>query len=493
MKKPVILLTILCIAAFFQCGILFPAYGAEDAITRKEAVDLIQKAVDIRTNVGTFFQWYEGGASRAFFFRDIDLSDRIRPQNTPEVDPEYKFYSFFKVKDGYDPEGVKRLINDTFSEQLASAIIENIKNFFDLYYEENGVWFYGYYYGGDKFSFEDGDRQYTYFEPAEIEDMKILKNIGGNAVVSVPVHRFHNQTLDGDENTARLTTDVFFFLTNESGKWKISGTDFSNMLFRADRTVDSSGELTAEFVRESIVAAVSDIYSMTRLANYHRLDTYGGARNQEHKQNNFPTGGPYGGHSYNILEGDLSQKDTWIDYAKLFCTDEVAERLLTLDDTWLLLGVNEGKNLSFVEGLDPETMYYYFPYSDTGAYEFGISEEYGLKSVSSDSFEISMEDDDHATVTYHFRPFAKFEWNLGEAEMLEPFDAELRYVKTADGWRLGSADFIEKLDASYAKFSMHLTHRRYSPPDTGDPVSVWYILTALIFTGSVLVKKKTFG
>ena len=485
MRRIIVSLTIIFVIVLLQSAILSPAYGAEDAITREEAADLIQKAVDIRTSVGTFFQWYEGGASRAFLYRDIDISDRIRPQNKPE---NYPFHSFFKVKDGFEPENVKKMIRDTFSDQIASAIIDNSKGFFDLYYEEAGVWFYGYYYGGDKFSFEDGDRPYTYFEPSEIADMKILDNTGGKAAVSVPVHRYYNQTLDGDENNARLTADVLFFLSNESGKWKISGTDFSNMLFRADRTVDSSGELTADFIKESIVAVVSDIYSMTRLANYRRLDTYGRAVVPEHRQNIITKEGPYTGHSYNILEGDLAQKDTWINYAKLFCTDEVAERLLTLEDTGLIVGVNEGKNITFAEGLDAKTMYYYYPYSPPTSYELEISEGYGLKSISGDSFEIRLEDDEHAIVTYHFRPFAKFE-QTGEAEILEPFDAELRYVKTAEGWRLGSADFIEKLDASYAKFSHHRA-AKVSTPESGDPGSVWYILAVLVFAGSVLVKRK---
>ena len=487
---------------------LISSRASEDVIERQDAIALVRTAIELRTSMGMGFQWYEGGASRDFFEKS-DISDRIRPVNKPE---QYPFHSFFKVKDGYDPASIKQLITETFTNKIAESIIENSKTFFDLYYEENGVWFYGYYYGGDKFSFEDGDRPYTYFEPAEIEDMKILKNIEGNAIVSVPVHRNYNECFDGSPENARIKTEVLFFLSNSSGKWKIDGTDFSNMIFRADKSVPSDGELTEAFVRESIIAVVCDLDSMLRLNAYNRLCTYG--LGKELGQHKIFTTSKYDPPivdgdtviesitlpdlSYNILEGNLADVSTWEDYANCFCTEAATAHILEFDYTDRRVFMNKGKYLTFMRDLAPEKLYFLYPEASVSYNIMAVSAQYGLQNIADDKITINTIDETHAEVVYEFRPYVV---EGSDIKKTDPLTTSIQYLKTENGWRINSTEFIDELNErilSNARFGLNnlntvVEDQVISSPRTGDPVSVWYILTAFIFAGSVLVKKKAFG
>ena len=500
---PFILVTVAILITVLPSN-LISANASGDILEKDEAVALIQTAVELRTNMGMGFQWYEGGASKDFFLDNIDTSDRIRPVNKPE---QYPYHSFFKVKDGYDPVSVKQLITDTFTDKIAGSIIENSKTFFDLYYQENGIWFYGFYRSGNTFSFEDGDRPYTWFEPAEIDGLKILENAAGHAVVSVPVHRNYNQYFDGNPENARVNTEVIFYLGNSSGKWKIEGADFSNMIFRADKNVPSDGELTEAFVRESIIAAVCDLDSMIKLNAYNRLCTYG--RGNELGQNKIYTyrentttgadGGTavertvYSDFSYNIFEGNLADIGVWKNYANNFCTEETTSHILDFGYTDRRVFINEGRYLTFMSGLDPEKLYFLYPEAVVTYDIMTVSAQYGLKNVPDDKITIKTTDDTHAEVIYEFRPFVVMGYEVKE---LDSLTTTIQYLKTENGWRINSTEFIDKLNEtiiSHARFELNnlntvVENPVVSAPDTGDSAPVVFsCVTVLLLAAGLLI------
>ena len=67
---PFILVTVAILITVLQSN-LISANASGDILEKDEAVALIQTAVELRTNMGMGFQWYEGGASRDFFLDNI--------------------------------------------------------------------------------------------------------------------------------------------------------------------------------------------------------------------------------------------------------------------------------------------------------------------------------------------------------------------------------------------------------------------------------------
>lgn len=444
-------------------------------LDKATATALISEFVDIRNSMGLYFGWFEGGASRSYIGGNIPASDLA--EGHPDT-PMGQVSMYVKVKDGYGPEDVKQKIRNLFADALAEKVILDGERFFSRYFEENGKWYYELYQGGETYSYAEGDRQNSFFELSETENIVILESNEHRATVSVPVHRFYDEN-DGDENSSRLLTDVLFELSFVKGRWKIAGVDFGNMIFRADEANVSQADLTEATVREGLIALVSDLYSMTMLSAECRYDTYSHSKKDYrhlYKESD--------GKCFAPLEGNLSDPEIWYAYAEKYCSPEVAGYLLAH------LLYNENAPIRVIENKVCFRFFAEFNHYDADRSE--IMNTYALKNALTDAVTIEMisENKARAKVSAVISPEA------GKAD--KTVDLTLEYEKGEEGWKIANTGFIDVLDREvYAQRSdghaASWIPDRSANPGTGDS-GVRAIIAAVIvigvLAGTVFQKKK---
>ncbi|MCR5056587.1 MAG: hypothetical protein K6B54_06715 [Clostridia bacterium] len=445
-------------------------------LTKSVAEELISEFIDIRNSMGLYFGWFNGGTSQDYLKNgNIPASDIAEGHLNTEMG---QFCKYIKVKDGYGPEEVKQKIRSLFTSDLAEKIITDGESFFLRYYQEKGEWYYERYQGGRIYSYNEGDRQNTYFELSEVKNLVIIKSNEQSALVSVPVHRFYDEN-DGEKEEARLLTDVLFSLSFIDGKWKIAEVDFANMLFRADSEKTAQSSLTEETVREGVIALVSDLYSLTMLDAECRYDTYSPSyKDYRHPYKKIE------GNVYAPMEGNLSDPATWYNYAEKFCSPEVAGYLLnhifSNSESQIRVFGNSVYYLFFAEfnHYDPDRSEMMNTYSLKSALANAITIEHlsGTKAIASVSCTIKPQANrDSKTVTL-----------------------TLEYEKGDDGWKIVNTGFIDTLDNEvYALrgsgvFAQLIPDRGVNP-GTFDAGCIFALLVSATVALSVAVKKRTRG
>ena len=407
-------------------------FAESPLLTREEAKSIIETAVDIRNSVGMYFQWYDGITVSPEHQVNIDYSKASsqRPKG-------YEFSDFIKVRKGYEPEQVKTLIRDVFTSDIADGLIDNNPGFWGLYYCENGSWYYEVYRSGCKYFYDSGDRTNTFFDPEDIEQLKIVANEGGKAAVEVPVNRVSK---DGLRDKSKVT----FHFTHDGRSWKICRLDAENMLFRAEK-VDNKN-LSKELVRETIVATVCDVYALTTLSTVKRYITYGGATFSARNS------------KLNLFEGSLSEPVVWQAYLEQYCTKEAADGFLRF-----------GQELTFGQNVrnDNGRLFFFYPWSGFEA-ECDADNSYLIGDVMKDNVEILQNDGKNATVEYTFSHIPR----------REPLKVSLDYTFTEDGWKLSSSDFITSLDEAYRVRSFH--------PGTADRTNLFPAISAAMLSLGVI-------
>jgi len=456
-------LLLIASAVIPQTAVFAESEEFDDSFDKETAKQIIAEFIDIRNSIGMFFGWFDGGNTSAYIYNP-PASDKA------ETIPEggYNWNIYVRVKEGYGPDEVKERIRNVFDDSIAETIIDASESFFSKYYMENGVW-YWYYYGGECFSYAEGDRQFTYFELSELDKIKTrLEPDGKTAYISVPVHRFYDKK-DGTPEEARLNTNVTFRVQLKDGVWKICNLDFANMIFRAEKGKNKGDTLTEEAVRETLIALISDIYIPLFVCGYCRVDTYSvELDNPNHLIKEFNK------RPYSMMEGNLSDPITWFDYATNFCSEEVAEYLLVFSN---IIKQFEGK--------------LWFSCAGGPIYTISIEDDllasYYIKDALSDKLTITQISDKKAvakcTLTWN-QPFVT---NSSEVEI------SLEFEKTEDGWKVVNTDFIDKLDAKEFladEYSAQAYPPRPHAPGTGNE-SVFVVVAAAAFALAAVVRKKT--
>lgn len=463
-------ISLFLVSAIFLIGVMTVS-AESDALDKATAVELVSEFVEIRNSMGLYFGWFEGGTSRDYIGGTIPEADLSEGHPDTPMGPVCKYV---KVKDGYSPEDVKQMIRDLFVSELAEKVIGDGERFFSRYFEENGKWYYEFYQGGEIYSYDEGDRQNTFFELYETDNIVILESNGQHAKVSVPVHRFYDEN-DGDTDTARLLTDVVFELSFSDGRWKIAGFDFGNMIFRADGTNVSKDDLTEATVREGLIALVSDLYSMTMLSAECRFDTYSPSKKDyRHLYREI------GGNTYAPMEGDLSDPEIWYAYAEKYCSPEVAGYLLDH------LSRNERTSLRVIGDK------VYFRFVDEFNYYDGdradVMNTYCLKNALTDS--VTIEEISENKAKAKVSAVIRAEANKADKTV----ELTLDYEKGEDGWRIVNTGFIDVLDEEVYALTGNGIEASWIPnrnanPETGD-AGVLAIIVAAALALAVLTARR---
>ncbi len=422
MKKIRIILLFMAMLVLFSC---IPSFAAETPpLTNEEARKLLLDAADLRTGIGFFFNWFDGS------------------EEVAKGDPGYSYswlYVYERVKDGYGPDDLKQKIRSTFSANIAEQIIANSSDFFKEYYQEDGKWYYGWWHsGGRTIAGVHGNNPWVVFDNEELKKVTVSKCEGTSAVAVVPAHRVFDVSCD--ESKARKDFEIEVYFAYDNG-WKISGGDLSNMIFRADSTVDRTGKLNEQIVKECLIASVCDLYSYTRLENDERLTTYGDMLLTVYDKGRWK------------LEGNLSDVSTWENYIGDYCSGDVSNKLLVL-----------GKSLKKTDGALCHDLH---GYHQCG-YGLGGFRQYDLAYLEKNTCKIENASDNKATVTYNFD-------GIGEAK--------IEFSKIDGKWKISGGDFIEVLDAYY-----------FPPKTTGDTGITAAVITgaaALLLLAVLNVKRKS--
>ena len=478
MKKYLSLISVLLALIIVATGAINASAEStvfDDTFDKDTAVSIVSDFVEIRTSIGMFFGWYEIGNTKEAF----DRIDSTFAEGTPSDVPDW--YTYARVKAGYGPDEVKSIIKRLFVNELAETVLEDSKAFFDRYYEENGSWYYYFYRGWEKLSYIDGDRPCTFFELSELENIKTrLEPDGKTAYVSVPVHRYYDQN-DGSPESSRLDTGVVFKLTREDDDWKIADLDFANMIFRAEVDKNRDGKLTEDAVRETLIALVSDIYSMTMGLADCRYDTYSYyLNNRYHLYKTFEGFPGY----YSAMEGNLAEPDNWFKYAEAFCSKEVANYLLDFSKS-----VRVFDNKLYYSCLTSEEY-------TTGRQECQYS--YKLQRALTDKILIDEVSDNKAVATCYINWFPEVVYVNGAPATPDGVSVTLtlEFEKGEDGWKVVNTDFIDELDREiYAGYfnrgNTSLIPERSTNPGTGDAgffalVIAVAVLLALVFKRRII-------
>ena len=477
MKKVLSLILVFVFSATLATGTMSSfaeADAFDDSFDKDTAKGIIAEFIEIRSSIGMFFNWYEVGNTKEAF---KGISSTFA-QGTPDDVPDW--YTYAKVKEGYGPDEVKAMIRGLFVDELAETVIDGAEAFFNRYYQENGSWYYYFYMGWDKLSYVDGDRPCTYFNTSELDNIKTrLEPDGNTAYVSVPVHRYYDVN-DGEADEARLDANVIFRLSKVGDTWKISELDLGSMIFRADADKLKGDTLTEEAVRETLIALICDLYSLTLSLSDCRYDTYSFAANSRYHL--FKTFGDSSA-TYSAMEGDLADPGTWHEYAEKFCSAEVADYLL-----YFKKGVRLFDNKLYFRC---ETCEEY----TVGREEFQYS--YKLQKALSAPITIEQISSDKAVATCGISWFPE---QMTFYEMQYPVTEKkttirLEYEKGEDGWKVVNKGFIDTLDNEIYTGPNGLYGGMYQVPDrdsnaeTGD-VGIAAVVFAAALALAVLIRRR---
>jgi len=426
MRKTFFRFFILSLAfALFICTV--PEVFAEDRIDPDSAKTLIKNARDIMLSYEVGFRWF-------IDVKDTSGSDD-RSQDVAVLGyGGHDYASYFRpVKDGFDADGVKQLISDTFASQVAEYYLAK-ESFYDLYYTKDNRLYYYISYGsqlGDFSSFDLTD--------GEIDALEILDT--GDASVKTTYRRPYYGDFDRE-------AIVLFSFVKENGEWKVSGIDTSGGVFslyvkEIDRTAFSE-----ELAKTEIVALIGDIYSLTYVD--------GGSFAYHMDINDLNSGEPGSvkreGVDYYRIRGAKGKTETWMNYALRFATSEIAERLvkngsycIDVDGRMYYSGRNSSNNAFAVLNFSPEAL--------AGAAYSTVSQNENGAAVK-----VTLTTREHETV-----------------------DLSFEFSPVSGQWVVSGGDFAEKLDALFGT--------KTANANTGDDAQILLLAGFIVIIVSITVVK----
>ena len=382
------------IFALVACFSTFSMAYANAAVDAETAVELIKNARDIMRSFNSEFQW---------FITNPDGTDNRSNDICVDGFNGWNMVSYFRpVRDGFDAEGVKKLIGDTFVKPVAENYI-NQERFYDLYYTNEEKLYYYISYGaqlGDFSSLELSDE--------EIENLSLVGT--GMAAVKtrfqLPFNDYHNGEVT-----------VFFSFEKESDVWKISEMNASECLFKSYGKEYDLSSFSKDVAKTEIRALLGEVYRLAHVDGgefvyYLSIDdtNYGGKTRIDRF-----------GHAYYRINGIEGKTETWLSYASRFASEEIAIKLVQNG----LYCVSENGR-----------MYYRERHSADDAF----AEKYFRSEIFDDmELEIVSQTDNSALVK------AKLP-GTGDQETEITFE----FTLTGGQWKVCGGNFIEVLDGIYA-------------------------------------------
>lgn len=403
---------------------------ANDSVDNETAVELIKNARDIMLSYKVQFQWFADDP-------DIDGPNDKRNDISVENFNGWNMISYFRpVGDGFDAEGVKKLIFDTFVKPVAENYI-NQERFYDLYYTNEEKLYYYISYGaqlGDFSSLELSDE--------EIENLSLVGT--GMAAVKtrfqLPFNDYHNGEVT-----------VFFSFEKESDVWKISEMNASECLFKSYGKEYDLSSFSKDVAKTEIRALLGEVYRLAHVDGgefvyYLSIDdtNYGGKTRIDRF-----------GHAYYRINGIEGKTETWLSYASRFASEEIAIKLVQNG----LYCVSENGR-----------MYYRERHSADNAF----AENYFRSEIFDDmELEIVSQTDSRAFIKAKLPAIDQQE-----------VDLSFEFMRIDDQWKISGGNFIEMLDAIYLAEEAN--------PSTGDNGSLVFapIVTIGMLIGIIYQKKR---
>jgi len=454
MKKRIMVLLVI-VFLFIQVVQSFSSSGR--LLTKEEAADVMTMAVLLRRNIFNHFTLYES-------YNEYGEPSGQSPQNIPKEYNKYK-----PVAEGYDSKGIKEKIYSTFTDSIADEIVRSSKEFFDAYYYENDVCYFGFYPGGGDTPHKGEDYTRVRITEENINNLEIVSNENGKARILVPIFRQNDyyfrlevdgEVLSREEYFEQCRQDSYIYvdLIFDDNCWKISGLDNSNMIFRANSAV-TNNELNEEYIREAVIATVYDIYCLSR-ANMitGRIDTI------HHESSIYKGKNVY-------LEGNLRYKSTWNKYLSYFCTNEIADRVFKGNASLMI----DSNGLISTKVLDT---HFDLTNNDT---------TFPLAYSKYDKVNITSLSDNNAYVTYVFK-YLYSPWS-GGATLTEDYSVNIEFIKIDNEWKISGGDFIEKLDRYYEE----VIYKGPIPLTSDDISPLIFALIVVLTLVSAILRKKLFN
>lgn len=410
---------------------------AVETIDETTAATLVKNARNIMKSYLDIFQWF-----------DAELNDSSRDiivKNYPGYNVEVHLKP---VRDGYDQEGVKRLVSETFTGSLAENYLNSSfsERFFEKYHEENGALYYPWFIGA-----QVKDHTGLVLNDEDIDALTISDD--GKALVHTKYFpHFH-------EELSKVTTVIFSF-EKEDGVWKVSGMDSTEALFGLyDETIDLSS-FSVELAKTEIMTVVGEIYRLAHVDG----DVFGTSIGLRDLQPSEPEKVDKFGETFYRINGALGSTETWLNYCSRFTTGEIADLI-----------VKGGQYCVDVDG-----RMFYRSRTD-------LCEQYLKMSFDENvSPEIISAGDESATVKVSL-PLSIMD-SFGNSNDV---NAELifEFASVNGRWIITGGDFIEKLDSLYA-LNTGSTETKAGQPDTGDDGNAALLIAVVMLALAVVVLRK---
>ena len=276
--KKIVLLFLACILTVFT--VICP-YAEEAFPSANELEKLVDNALLVRSILGAGrYPWdYESGELSSIQVKE-------------ERNGILFSYIYRPIIDGFDETGIKKLVNDTLSEEFAGDVLARNRAFFEDFKEIDGAMYFREW----GYTLCNGYREYKRDSAA---DIVVVEKSTENAVIEVHLI---------PDLTVRLS------LVNENGTWKVSSYDADKLLLTGNPELMKADDFSEEAALEAVKAVIMEGYYYTSL-NGHATDAY------------YELGG-----GSKLLEGSLAQPETWRQYLKGFASDGIADKVLFKND-----------------------------------------------------------------------------------------------------------------------------------------------------------------
>lgn len=375
-------------------------------ISREEAKMLIRDGVDIVYSMWGYFRWYEGGLDSDYNFANLKNSFGFRVYRENGTARLYR-----PVKEGYDAQGVKTLVNKTFVKDIAAAFNSN-DQFYDTFtVDENGISYFGSPYGA----------QYSYyynfaFTEEDLDNLVLDEKTGTGWLRTKNIGMY-----DTDSREGEVTISVSFVWENG---WKLASMNTADAALREYASGFEAKEFNVDNARRIITTVLCDLYMWTRVGTegLQEVSLFDGVLP------NSPERVYRGARTFERVAGTLSDPGLWRGYADRFLTGSMTDRIL-----------NGGNYLLFTD----DAVYYWDDYSN----ERDMFSDYAASGFKLEVLNVS---DTRATVCLSGWDFAwRYTSRTGKAIDDDFLKLDFEFELVGGVWKISGGNFIDRLDVVF--------------------------------------------
>lgn len=395
MKKAIIVIVLIGLLLSVCC--FRQTASAEDIIDIESAKTLVKNGVDIIKSFYNQFQWFDAVAD-GDTSRDIGIDNYMGWNKTTYFRP---------VREGFDSEGVKELVKNTFTESISDYFI-NSSWFYNQYLTQSDTLYYLVKYGVQ-------ENDIIGLELTDEDINNLVVNESGSAVVITYYTDPYNNEFE------RKIAVVFSFL-KEHEQWKISNMDASEAMLQLYNKVINQSVFSINLAKLELETILRDVYRLTHIDGgafiYFRgiPDFSEGIAGSVNKNNE----------TFYRIDGMMGRAETWLNYTRRFATEEVSQALV--------------KNGNYCTEAN-QRIYYR---GRTGKVVNNL--DYTLENLAAATYELVSQSADAASVKVTMRsPVLN-----SNAANTANIDLTVEFSRDNNKWIISGGDFIDILDDYYA-------------------------------------------